>query len=206
VQTKFELKQKTQSELQLQKEIENAHQLQEQQAAMAKLKLSEEITAQVANDHPIISFFEFNISYSQREIALKASHDTERMYTSKIDFLQSTSKAEVKCIKHFYCISSFLIVYLLQIETLQKKLADSEAIVQELTKSKYQCDVKLEQLAIRVKELETTNELFGNELNELKAQNKQLDQSVFQKVFLLKVITQAVELIFALEGKNDESK
>ncbi|KAF0701628.1 Aste57867_7943 [Aphanomyces stellatus] len=98
---------------------------------------------------------------AQKEAALKTLHETERMYAGKLDTLRTTTKVEI--------------------DRLQEKVAEYETTTQALTKTKYQHEMKIEQMEIHAAELEKTNKLFAAELDALKTQNKTLDQDVFTK-------------------------
>ncbi|KAF0728105.1 hypothetical protein Ae201684P_013865 [Aphanomyces euteiches] len=134
------------SEVALQKEVDQARQLHAEQMNAAKMQFSDELT-------------------TQKESALKTLHETERMYTNKIEMLLAASKDEI--------------------DRLQAKIAEHEATIQSLSKLKYQNEMRIEQMGIQIAELEKSNQSNGTEIQKMKEQNKLLDQDVFAKDKLL---------------------
>ncbi|RHY26668.1 hypothetical protein DYB32_007409, partial [Aphanomyces invadans] len=70
-----------------------------------------------------------------------------------------------------------------QITLCFRNLAESQATIQSLQKTKYQHEIKLEQLELHVAQLEKSNQQHADELQALKDQNKALDHDVFTKVW-----------------------
>ncbi|RHY13088.1 hypothetical protein DYB36_002994 [Aphanomyces astaci] len=131
------------SEAALQTQVDRAMQQHAEQLGSAKMAASEAMTA-------------------QKEAALQTLHDTERMYTTKLENLRLSSKEEI--------------------EQLQHKLAETESELQSLQKTKYQHETNIATLERHVAALEDTNRLNSVELQSLKSQNKALDQDVFTKL------------------------
>ncbi|CAK4716316.1 unnamed protein product [Aphanomyces euteiches] len=134
------------SKVALQKEVDQARQLHAELMNAAKMQFSDELT-------------------TQKESALKTLHETERMYTNKIEMLLAASKDEI--------------------DRLQAKIAEHEATIQSLSKLKYQNEMRIEQMGIQIAELEKSNQSNGTEIQKMKEQNKLLDQDVFAKDKLL---------------------
>ncbi|KAF0717603.1 hypothetical protein AaE_010823, partial [Aphanomyces astaci] len=147
------------SEAALQTQVDRAMQQHAEQLGSAKMAASEAMTA-------------------QKEAALQTLHDTERMYTTKLENLRLSSKEEI--------------------EQLQHKLAETESELQSLQKTKYQHETNIATLERHVAALEDTNRLNSVELQSLKSQNKALDQDVFTKVADKEdVIAKSTELLQA---------
>ncbi|RHY60840.1 hypothetical protein DYB30_010375 [Aphanomyces astaci] len=127
------------SEAALQTQVDRAMQQHAEQLGSAKMAASEAMTA-------------------QKEAALQTLHDTERMYTTKLENLRLSSKEEI--------------------EQLQHKLAETESALQLLQKTKYQHETNIATLERHVAALEDTNRLNSVELQSLKSQNKALDQDL----------------------------
>ncbi|ETV99829.1 hypothetical protein H310_07871 [Aphanomyces invadans] len=134
------------SESELKTQVDHAAQQHSEQLGQAKMAYSDEMTA-------------------QKEAALATLHETERMYSAKLESLRISSKDEI--------------------EQLQRNLAESQATIQSLQKTKYQHEIKLEQLELHVAQLEKSNQQHADELQALKDQNKALDHDVFTKEKLL---------------------
>ncbi|OQR93052.1 ubiquitin-specific protease [Thraustotheca clavata] len=157
------LRQTTNEKLALEREL-NDTSLQLQLTSASELELQKQVDriTQIHSEQVgLLKIKHAEEMTAQSEAAMKNLQETERSYSAKIEALQSSTKD--------------------QIEKFQTKIAEQEQTIQDLSKLKYQNELKVEQLQTQVAELEKLNKLSHTDVSGLQAQNKQLDQDVFKK-------------------------
>ncbi|KAF1323968.1 Spindle assembly protein, partial [Globisporangium splendens] len=98
---------------------------------------------------------------AQRELAASTLKQREDEYELKIDTLMNKHEDEIK--------------------SLRQTVEANDAVIQDLTKLKYQHEMQIEQLQLQTKHLGTGKHALSEELHMLRIQNKELDQRTFQQ-------------------------
>ncbi|DAZ97126.1 TPA: hypothetical protein N0F65_010449 [Lagenidium giganteum] len=176
--TSQELERATKHERQLQEQVDDATRANETAMAKAKMEFSEEL-----NMH--------------REKAASTLKQTEDAHNNKLDETVAKYEDEVASQNAVDGFSSTVSHgHYSQLRQLRAKLAESDAMVQRLSKEKYQHEIKIEQLTTQSKDLGSGNTTLAEQLQTMRQQNKELDQRVFQQD---KMLNQAELKIAALQ-------